>query len=326
MIDWEARLSETLAIARRLSDESGAPLNTYLLVDFRGRAELARPVKTSPDLSHGSVWVGTDLAIYDEIAPLLIEVDDLAALELRRGADQPRTSELLRLLRRLHEADGGEFAVTQIVSPLGLSELMAHYAFYGEYGLPDGREYYLHFYDSRILDRAFQVWTDAERAEFLAPVHIMRYQRRDGSTAQWTGPGDPAQAAPARPRQQPFTLDQHQALLDLDYPDKLALQIRRIYLGVLGSGLRQDELYARVLTQMERARAYGVETERDMLDYVAWGITISPRFDEHEAIQPALRAFKGQGAGLSEALAHVPDSVWDGLLWAAQQDESKEMT
>jgi hypothetical protein len=49
-----------------------------------------------------------------------------------------------------------------------------------------------------------------------------------------------------------------------------------------------------------------------MLDYVAWGITISPRFDEHEVIQSALRAFKG--SGLSQALEDVPDDVWDGLL------------
>ena len=223
---------------------------------------------------------------------------------------------LLRLLRRLHQIDGGAYAVTQVVSPLPLAELMAHFAGYGEYGLPDSREYYLHFYDNRILDRAFQVWTPPERERFLAPLNLLRYPRRDGAMAQWTGPGVRVEAADM-PRQQPFTLAQHQKLLELDYPDKLAVQIRRIYLGVLGGGVRQDDLYARVLEQMARARAYGVESERDMLDYVAWGITISPRFDEHEAIAPALRAF--QGDGLSQALAQVPDAVWDALLRAEQE-------
>lgn len=138
--------------------------------------------------------------------------------------------------------------------------------------------------------------------------------------AQWAGPGQ--RPAADAPRQQPFTLAQHQALLDLDYPDKLAVQIRRIYLGVLGGELRQDELVARVAEQMARARAYGIESERDMLDYVAWGITISPRFDEHEAIAPALRDF--QGEGLSQALAHVPDAVWDALLRAEQEREAEQ--
>lgn len=321
MMDWEARLNDTLAQAAGLADAAGVSLYTYLLVDFRGRAELAGPVKASADLSHGSIWVGTELAVYEDIAPLLIEVDDLTRFELWRGPGEPRSSEVLRLLRRLHQIDGGAYAVTHVVSPLSLAELMAHFAGYGEYGLPDGREYYLHFYDNRILDRAFQVWTPPERERFLAPLNLLRYPRRDGAMAQWTGPGVRVEAADM-PRQQPFTLAQHQKLLELDYPDKLAVQIRRIYLGVLGGGVRQDDLYARVLEQMARARAYGVESERDMLDYVAWGITISPRFDEHEAIAPALRAF--QGEGLSRALAQVPDAVWDALL-RAEQERNEEV-
>ncbi|WP_447921881.1 DUF4123 domain-containing protein [Achromobacter aegrifaciens] len=312
MTDWQSLLGDTLRHAEASPAVTGEAVHAYLLVDFRGRTELAAPIKASAQLSHGSVWLGTDLAVYGEIAPLLIEVDDLARFELWRGPDEPYTSEVLRLLRRLYEMDGGQFAVTHILSPMALAELMAHCAYYGDYGLPDGREYYLHFYDSRILDRAFQVWSDAERERFLAPLTLIRYRRRDGSVVQWKGHGEREMSAAGLPTPQSFTVAQHQALLDLDYPDKLAQQIRRIYQGILGSDLRQDDLYARVLEQMARARAYGIESERDMLDYVAWGITISPRFDEHQAIQPALRAFKG--SGLSQALTDVPDEVWDGLL------------
>ncbi|MBD9420533.1 DUF4123 domain-containing protein [Achromobacter sp. ACM04] len=312
MTDWQSLLGETLRHAEISRIETGEAMHAYLLVDFRNRAELAAPIKSSAQVSHGSVWLGTDLAVYGEIAPLLIEIDDLTRFELGRDTDGPYTSELLRLLRRVYEADGGQFAVTHILSPMALAELMAHCAYYGDYGLPDGREYYLHFYDSRILDRAFQVWSEAERERFLGPLTLMRYLRRDGSIAEWKGGGERELSAAALPAPQPFTLAQHQALLDMDYPDKLTQQIRRIYMGVLGSDLRQDELHEQVLEQMARARAYGIESERDMLDYVAWGITISPRFDEHEVIQPALRAFKG--SGLSQALEDVPDDVWDGLL------------
>jgi hypothetical protein len=312
MTDWQSLLGETLRHAEVSRIETGEAVHAYLLVDFRNRAELAAPIKSSAQVSHGSVWLGTDLAVYGEIAPLLIEIDDLTRFELGRDTDGPYTSELLRLLRRVYEADGGQFAVTHILSPMALAELMAHCAYYGDYGLPDGREYYLHFYDSRILDRAFQVWSEAERERFLGPLTLMRYLRRDGSIAEWKGGGERELSAAALPAPQPFTLAQHQALLDMDYPDKLTQQIRRIYMGVLGSDLRQDELHEQVLEQMARARAYGIESERDMLDYVAWGITISPRFDEHEVIQSALRAFKG--SGLSQALEDVPDDVWDGLL------------
>ncbi|WP_240320303.1 DUF4123 domain-containing protein [Achromobacter insuavis] len=316
MMEWESRLNDTLAQAGERAADLGVPLNTFLLVDFRGHADLADPIRACAELSHGSIWVGNELAIYEDIAPLLIEVDDLTRFELWRGPGEPRTSELLRLLKRLHQTDSGAYALTHLVSPLPLAELMAHFAYYVDYGLPDGREYYLHLYDSRILERALQVWTAAERARFLTPFNLLRYSRRDGTMAQWTGPG--RRPAAQAPRQQPFTLAQHQALLDLDYPDKLAVQIRRIYLGVLGE-LRQDELVERVAEQMARARAYGIASERDMLDYVAWGITISPRFDEHEAIAPALRVF--QGEGLSRALEHVPDAVWDALLRAEQEQE-----
>lgn len=77
MMDWESRLNDTLAQAGELA-AGGASLNTYLLVDLRGHAELAGPIRASADLSFGSIWVGTELAIYEDIAPLLIEVDDLS--------------------------------------------------------------------------------------------------------------------------------------------------------------------------------------------------------------------------------------------------------
>ena len=121
MMEWESRLNDTLAQAGERAADLGAPLHTFLLVDFRGHADLAGPIRACADLSHGSIWVGNELAIYEDIAPLLIEVDDLTRFELWRGPGEPRISELLRLLKRLHQTDSGAYALTHLVSPLPLA-------------------------------------------------------------------------------------------------------------------------------------------------------------------------------------------------------------
>ena len=101
-------------------------------------------------------------------------------------------------------------------------------------------------------------------------------------------------------------------LFDLDYPDKLAVQLRRLYPDMLPGNPDQDTLVPRVQKQLERARAHGVAGDKDTFDYVAWGVAISPRFDEHPLIADGLRAYRpGAEGGLAKALEAVPDAVWD---------------
>jgi len=73
-------------------------------------------------------------------------------------------------------------------------------------------------------------------------------------------------------------------------------------------------LVLRVQKQLERARAHGVAGDKDTFDYVAWGVAISPRFDEHPAIADGLRVYRaGAEGGLAKALEGVPDAVWDAV-------------
>lgn len=195
-------------------------------------------------------------------------------------------------------------------SAVPLEKLIAHFGPFCDYALPDASEFFLHWYDSRILARALQVWSPEQRARFVAPVVTLRYALRDGSLAELAGMGRlPAARAPGIER---FTPEQHQMLFDLDYPDKLAVQLRRLYPGLLPGNPDQDALVPRVQEQLERARAHGVAGDKDTFDYVAWGVSISPRFDEHARIRECLRGYRpGADGALAKALQDVPDAVWD---------------
>ncbi|KAG1585655.1 hypothetical protein G6F46_014832 [Rhizopus delemar] len=101
-------------------------------------------------------------------------------------------------------------------------------------------------------------------------------------------------------------------LFDLDYPDKLAVQLRRLYPGLLPGNPDQDALVPRVEAQLERARAHGVKGDKDTFDYVAWGVAISPRFDEHRLSRDGLLAYRPDAeGGLAKVMEGVPDVVWD---------------
>jgi hypothetical protein len=55
-----------------------------------------------------------------------------------------------------------------------------------------------------------------------------------------------------------------------------------------------------------------VKGDKDTFDYVAWGVSISPGFDEHPLIREGLRGYRPDADGaLAKALASVPDAVWD---------------
>ncbi|MNV76168.1 hypothetical protein D3C71_1695040 [compost metagenome] len=100
------------------------------------------------------------------------------------------------------------------------------------------------------------------------------------------------------------------------------MQLRRLYPGLLPGDPDQDALVPRVQAQLERARGHGVVGDKDTFDYVAWGVSISPRFDEHPLIREGLRGYQpGDDGALAKALASVPDAVWDevqALHWAGQ--------
>lgn len=307
---WQDALLSTFAELPHHRGPYGEAARAYVIVDFRGHPDLLARLSATEDLSFGSIWAQTGLDIYGDVAPLLIEVDGASQGVLRGPRYGDFNTVLVRVLEALHERAGGRYAMLSFASTTPLEKLIAHFGPFCDYALPDASEFFLHWYDSRILARALQVWNPEQRARFTAPLITLRYALRDGTLAELAG----ADRLPA-PRPggiERFTPEQHQMLFDLDYPDKLAVQLRRLYAGLLPGNPGQDELVPRVAAQLERARAHGVAGDKDTFDYVAWGVSISPRFDEHALIKEGLRTYRpGAEGGLTEALAGVPDAVWD---------------
>lgn len=315
---WQQALLSTMAELPQHRGPYGEAARAYVIVDFRGHPDLLARITATEDLSFGSIWAQTGLDIYGDVAPLLIEVDGASQGVLRGPRRADFSTSLVRVLNALHERNGGRYAMMSFASAVPLEKLIAHFGRFCDYALPDASEFFLHWYDARILARALQVWTAEQRTRFASPLITLRYALRDGTQADVSGTG----RLPAEPPDgiQRFTPEQHQMLFDLDYPDKLAVQLRRLYPGLLPGDPDQDALVPRVQAQLERARAHGVKGDKDTFDYVAWGVSISPGFDEHPLIREGLRGYRPDADGaLAKALASVPDAVWDevqALHWA----------
>ncbi|CAB3692375.1 hypothetical protein LMG26696_04976 [Achromobacter pulmonis] len=251
---WQDALRSTFSELPHHRGPHGEAARAYAIVDFRGHPDLLARIRATPDLSFGSIWAQTGLDIYADVAPLLIEIDGASQGVLRGPRYAGFNTVLVRVLEALHERAGGRYAMQCFASAVPLEKLLAHFGRFCDYALPDASEFFLHWYDSRILARALLVWTPEQRARFAAPMITLRYALRDGSQAELPGTGRlPAERAQGIER---FTPEQHQMLFDLDYPDKLAVQLRRLYPGLLPGNPDQDALVPRVQAQLERARAW----------------------------------------------------------------------
>lgn len=267
----------------------------YAIVDTRGLPDLRAALARLEAVAFEALWDGTELAAHKDISPLLIEVDVTAA---------STANAVHQLIARLRRLSIEAFAVTWVWSPHALDELAIHFRGFCEYTLPDRQAFYLHFYDNRILERLPQVWTEAEQERFAGPAFELWFRSRAGTDCTWRREdlqplGIHAELA--------MTEAQHLALLALGYADKLALQLRHL-LGDELQHLSQEVLYDAVSVQLERAARYRIQREDDMLKYVAKGLLISPRFDEHSSVRPRLMAASYGDIPFAEALSQVDDA------------------
>jgi Domain of unknown function (DUF4123) len=200
--------------------------------------------------------------------------------------------------------------LTWMWSPYSIEALGDHYRNYCTYVLRDKRRFYLHFYDNRVLARLRQVWTSEEQKAFVMPCAEIWYSDRMQGDVVWSNESVALQSAGHLP--QSLTLQQHQLLIDLAYPDKLVLHLRTTC-GASLDHLTPSELHRLICSQLERAGAYRINSESDLLNYVTYGVLIAPTFDEHPLIHDRLLAATRGDVSPTDALSGVTDDVWSAI-------------
>ncbi|WP_415927161.1 DUF4123 domain-containing protein [Burkholderia theae] len=301
--EWPAFL-ERLKASPTGEAGKGRPMRLYAIVDTRGYQDLDTQLVTMRGLRHASLWTDTGLDAYTDIAPYLIAFD-------RQAIDDEGT-EQHRLLRQLWLDAVDLHAVTWLWSAWSFEALDAHLRRYVKYALPNGRAYYLFFFDNHVFGRLRQVWSDAQAQQFVAPFGEIRYRNRRLEEVVWRNDA-PAFAgrAPAGDVQG-LSEKQHARLIELGYPDKLVLKFRET-MAVSIEHLSDGELYERVVEQLARAANYGIVDEQQTLYYVLTGVQVAPRFDEHPAVQGCLAAVSRGESSLDDALLTIDDATWNAI-------------
>ncbi|KVX23188.1 hypothetical protein WL02_04105 [Burkholderia ubonensis] len=291
---WRKRLLSQFE-AFDASDASGY---LYILADARANPDLGKLLARVPKLEWASLWQGTVVESYADIAPYLIAID-------RFAFDDPRDLQS-RLVRRLWKESSGLHMLTWIWSPFPTRILTEHFQSFCRYSTPDKRAFFLHFYDNRILARLRAVWSAKQAQAFLSPCAEIWYRDRELNEIVWRNDADAADGVVDG--EQVLTVEQHMALLRLGRADKLAMQLRTMY-GAMLDDLTDSVLYRRVSEQLERAARHRVTGDDDLLNYVSKGVVVSPRFDEHPVIRERLvRAMNGEQT-YRDALSQIDGDV-----------------
>lgn len=300
---WPAFL-EILKASLAHADDDGRAMRLYVLVDTRGYQELDVQLAMVRGLRYASLWVDTGLDAYTDIAPYLIAFD--------RDALDDEHAEQHRLLRQLWLDAVDLHAVTWLWSTWSFDALDAHLRRYVQYKLPNGRSYYLFFFDNHVLARLRQVWSDTQTQQFVAPFTEIRYRDRRLDEVVWRNDAPAIEGAAPASDAPGLSEQQHARLIELGYPDKLVLKFRET-MGASIEHLSDVELYERVVEQLARAANYGIVDEQQTLYYVLTGVQVAPRFDEHPAVQACLVAVSCGEKSLDDALLTIDDATWNAI-------------
>ncbi|WP_261529337.1 DUF4123 domain-containing protein [Burkholderia multivorans] len=301
--EWPAFLAMLKASLAR-TDEVGRAMRLYVLVDTRGYQELDVRLATVHRLRYASLWTDTGLEAYTDIAPYLIAFD--------RDTLDDENAEQHRLLRQLWLDAVDLHAVTWMWSTWSFDALDAHLRRYVQYRLPNGRSYYLFFFDNHVLARLRQVWSDAQAQHFAAPFVELRYRDRRLDEVVWRNDAPAINVVASIAGASCLLEQQHVRLLELGYPDKLVLKFRET-MATMVDHLSDAELYEQIIEQLARAARHGITDEHETLYYVSIGVRISPQFDEHPAVRTCLAAVSRAEISLEDALLTIDDATWDAI-------------
>ncbi len=255
----------------------------YLLIDTRGEPDLHKRWADDRGWRYVSLWENLSTSSYHDIAPYLIAIEP-GVLE---GTDSRHT-----LLRELWADTADRPMLTWAASPFGLDALAQHFQHFCTFRNSASRLFYLHFCDNRVLTRLHQGFEPALWQAFIAPCYALSTRDRRNRPVVWRNPLPPSYAADPAPLK--LSDAQYERLLAVGYPDKLAMQIRRIC-DVDDDEVPEADWIERVEVQLARAQAYGFKDERALARYTTLGVLVSQTFDEHPAVQPVLRRLADGG-------------------------------
>ncbi|MBM2767934.1 DUF4123 domain-containing protein [Burkholderia anthina] len=308
--EWPAFLATLKASLARKTDD-GSAMQLYVLVDTRGYQELDMQLAAVRGLRHASLWTDTGLDAYTDIAPYLIAFD--------RQALDDADAEQHRVLRQLWLDAVDLHAVTWLWSTWSFDALDAHLRQYVKYALPNGRAYYLFFFDNHVLGRLRLAWSDTQAQQFVAPFDEIRYRDRRLDEVVWRNGAPAIEGAVSASHAPDLSERQHARLIELGYPDKLVLKFRETMAAVVDH-LSDAELHDLVVEQLDRAAAHGIADEAELTCYVTTGVLVAPRFDQHPAVQACLGAVAQGEATLNDALATIDDATWDAIRDAHERE------
>ncbi len=299
--EWPVFL-ETLKTSLERKADDGRTMRLYALVDTRGYQELDTQLAAVRGLRYASLWTDTGLDAYTDIAPYLIAFD--------RQVLDDRDAEQHRMLRQLWLDAVDLHAVTWLCSAWSFAALGAHLRRYVKYALPNGRAYYLFFFDNHVLARLRRVWSDTQAQQFVAPFGEIRYRDRRLDEVVWHNDTPTIEGAMPAGDAPGLSEQQHAQLVELGYPDKLVLKFRET-MGAMVDHLSDVELHDQVIEQLDRAAAHGIVEEAELQCYVVTGVLVAPRFDEHPVVKSCFEAVADGKATLDDALATIDDATWD---------------
>lgn len=280
---------------------TGAEAFTYLLLDSRHLPvkERTRCLKETPSERQASLWDGTSFQVHAELAPRLIQLHEGAAA-------------LKALTWLLDKPEVPHWAFSLFRSTQPFHAVTAHMAVFKDYAAQGQRkEFVLHLADSRVLARLPRAFQPERWQAFLAPFAAMAYLDRQGQPVHSEGPDQGVFALPPSERILSLTATEHQALIDLAYPDKLTALLRTQHGDAL-QDLDYPPLYATVLEGLDRARSHKLAHEADLEAFVKARIFLSPTFDEHPAAQDALKNMQAPG-DFATAFRGLPGDVLQAM-------------
>ncbi|HEY4293616.1 DUF4123 domain-containing protein [Luteibacter sp.] len=248
---WRRWLADTMGEARGR--------HGFLLVDGRAFVEAPEVMAALPEAGGISLWQGSLLESLKHIAPFLLPYDRL------RPSDDDALE--VKVARRLWADEDRRYALTWLCSHAPLHVIAAHLQRHTKVTREDGKQFYQHFYDNRILHGLRSVWTAEQAQAFLGQVGYLCYERRPGLVERWEpAPSSDGKAASTEGLPQ-ITFAQQEALAMACSAGKMALRLRTAAPGALGS-MSDAQLHARVDALFDEAMADGIHTPSEIYAFV----------------------------------------------------------